>query len=360
MSKIKADFQTQLEGKSLNFLGPNNQFRIFCKKVLCNPFFESTIMFFIILSCLLLAVNDPLSDPTSSLNTCLYAFDMLISTIFLTEMIIKTCVFGFIFNGKTSYLRNGWNVFDFIISFFCVFATLQALETNLSALKSLRLARILKALRLIPSSEGLKLTINSFLRALPTLFNLILLVFSFFYICSVFLVNNFKGAFHYCTIGSYDKTDCFDVGGDWVNQDFNMDNVWMAMACLLAISTTDNWMQTMFNMMDSVGIDKGPVLNYGMIWKYFSIVFISISTFVVLNLFTSLVVDSYQREKDKGIGISSVSHHQKEWIKLQMRIFSMPPKHNVICLYFVLVLKIETIYLFLDTNCKTSLKTNQF
>ena len=216
-----------------------------------------------------------------------------------------------------------------MICFFFIFSTAQAIGLNLTALKSLRLARILKALRLIPKNEGLKLTINSFLKALPTLFNLILLVFSFFYICSVFLVNNFKGALYYCTIGSYDKTDCFDNGGDWVNQDMNMDNVWNAMANLLAISTTDNWMQTMFNLMDSVGIDKSPVQNYGMIWQYFTEVFMSISTFVVMNLFTSLVVDSYHREKYKQIGISSVSHQQKEWIKLQMRIFSMPPKHNV-------------------------------
>jgi len=329
MSKLKADFQGNLEGVALNYFTEKSKLRLSCKKLLNNPFFESFILFLIVISCLFLAVSDPLSDPNSSFNLFLFIFDLILAGIFLVEIIIKIINHGLILNGKGSYLRNGWNFFDFMICFFFIFSTAQAIGLNLTALKSLRLARILKALRLIPKNEGLKLTINSFLKALPTLFNLILLVFSFFYICSVFLVNNFKGALYYCTIGSYDKTDCFDNGGDWVNQDMNMDNVWNAMANLLAISTTDNWMQTMFNLMDSVGIDKSPVQNYGMIWQYFTEVFMSISTFVVMNLFTSLVVDSYHREKYKQIGISSVSHQQKEWIKLQMRIFSMPPKHNV-------------------------------
>ena len=162
------------------------------------------------------------------------------------------------------------------------------------------------------------------------LFNLFLLVFSFFYICSVFLVNIFKGSFYYCSIDSVpDKWSCFDNGGDWINNDFHMDNVLMAMGTLLAISTTDNWMQTMFNMMDSVGINESPKVDNAVIWKYFSMIYISISTFVVLNLFTSLVVDSYQREKDKAIGIANLSFQQKEWIKLQKRIFDLKPKHNV-------------------------------
>ena len=332
MSKMRADLQIKLEGFSLGFMGVENKFRKICSKILNNPLFEGMILVVIVISCVLLAATNPLSDPSSQFNYFLFVFDVVLALIFLMEIIIKIVVHGMVFNGKNSYLRTNWHLFDFLISVFFILATFEAIQLKLTALKSFRFARILRPLRLISRNEGLKLIINSFLMALPTLFNLILLVFSFFYICSVFLVNNFKGAFHFCTINSSlisDKLSCFDYGGDWVNKDLNLDNVWMAMATLLAISTTDNWTETMFNMMDSVGIDKTPIEGYGKVWRYFSMIFISLSTFVVLNLFTSLVVDSYQREKDKGVGIASCSFQQKEWIKLQVRIFNMPPKLNV-------------------------------
>lgn len=330
MSKIKADYQINLIGVSLNVLDTKNKLRIFCWKILNNPVFETFITCLIVLSCLFLAANDPFAAPNSNFNEFLLGFDMFLAVIFMIEIVIKIIVHGLLFNGSTSYLRTKWHIFDFIISVFFILATLQAIDTKFSAVKSLRFARVLRPLRLISKNEGLKLIINSFLMALPTLFNLFLLVFSFFYICSVFLVNIFKGSFYYCSIDSVpDKWSCFDNGGDWINNDFHMDNVLMAMGTLLAISTTDNWMQTMFNMMDSVGINESPKVDNAVIWKYFSMIYISISTFVVLNLFTSLVVDSYQREKDKAIGIANLSFQQKEWIKLQKRIFDLKPKHNV-------------------------------
>ena len=336
LSKLKADFLIKLEGISLNFFKKDDKFRVFCSKILNNPFFETFILILIIVSCILLAATDPISDPNSQFNSFLFIYDIILAVVFLIEILMKIIVHGLLFNGDNSYLRTGWHVFDFFISFFFILATFEAIQLKLTALKSLRFARILRPLRLISKNEGLKLTINSFLMAIPTLFNLILLVFSFFYITSVFLVSNFKGSFHYCSIdnqynnNAIDKYSCFDYGGDWVNQDMNMDNVWNAMASLLAISTTDNWTGVMFNMMDSVAPEVSPIENNSIIWQYFSMIFMSLSTFVVLNLFTSLVVDSYQREKDKGIGIARLTFRQKEWIKLQMRIFNMPPKFNVI------------------------------
>jgi len=35
--------------------------------------------------------------------------------IFILEMVMKIIVYGFLINGPDSYLKNGWNILDFII-----------------------------------------------------------------------------------------------------------------------------------------------------------------------------------------------------------------------------------------------------
>jgi hypothetical protein len=35
--------------------------------------------------------------------------------LFVLEMIVKVIALGFMFNGRNSYIKNGWNQLDFII-----------------------------------------------------------------------------------------------------------------------------------------------------------------------------------------------------------------------------------------------------
>lgn len=41
--------------------------------------------------------------------------DLVFSSVFIIEAILKIISLGFLFNGKTSYLRDWWNVLDFLI-----------------------------------------------------------------------------------------------------------------------------------------------------------------------------------------------------------------------------------------------------
>lgn len=49
--------------------------------------------------------------------------------------------------------------------------------------------------------------------------------------------------------------DCFDRGGDWVNQDFNFDNILNAMVSLFVIATTEGWIDLMFLGVSARGIN---------------------------------------------------------------------------------------------------------
>lgn len=82
---------------------------------------------------------------------------------------MKIITYGFIFNRKTSYLRDNWNVLDFSIVIFSLIS-MSMTESDVSFIKVLRVARILRplrALRLINHVEGLKVAIQALFKAIP-------------------------------------------------------------------------------------------------------------------------------------------------------------------------------------------------
>ena len=74
--------------------------------------------------------------------------DVTMTIIFTTEAVLKIITLGFLFNRRYSYLRNTWNILDFIIVIFALIS-LAITDSNISFVKVLRVARILRPLRLI-------------------------------------------------------------------------------------------------------------------------------------------------------------------------------------------------------------------
>ena len=69
------------------------------------------------------------------------------TVIFTIEAMLKIIALGFLFNRKHSYLRSSWNILDFLIVTFALISS--AVRTDISFIKVLRVARILRPLRLI-------------------------------------------------------------------------------------------------------------------------------------------------------------------------------------------------------------------
>lgn len=72
------------------------------------------------------------------------------TALFTIEMILKIIVFGFMFNGKDSYIRSAWNIMDFVIVVFSLISlSFRDAGSDLSAIKTLRMLRVLRPLRMI-------------------------------------------------------------------------------------------------------------------------------------------------------------------------------------------------------------------
>ena len=124
--------------------------------------------------------------------------DKITTGIFTLEMIIKVIRFGFIFNGKHSYILNAWNILDFIIVVFSLIGLFFG-GGGLDKLKILRILRVLRPLRLISRNEGLKLAINSLFLSLPNIVNLMIICLVFVFLFGIIGVNIFKGKNYLCS-----------------------------------------------------------------------------------------------------------------------------------------------------------------
>ncbi|ESO07428.1 hypothetical protein HELRODRAFT_156774 [Helobdella robusta] len=107
----------------------------------------------IILNCITLGLYQPCSDPKCLTIRCkvLEAFDHAIFAFFALEMIIKVVAMGFV--GKKTYLSENWNKLDMFIVLAGVaeYFLDTTHDLNLSAIRTVRVLRPLRAINRIPS-----------------------------------------------------------------------------------------------------------------------------------------------------------------------------------------------------------------
>ena len=104
-----------LRGKSLYLFSVNNPLRVFLHKIRYWAYFDNVILVLIIISSILLALDNPLNDPDGEMSKTLRQLDIVMTALFTIECVIKIIVSGFINNGRRSYMRDGWNLLDFFI-----------------------------------------------------------------------------------------------------------------------------------------------------------------------------------------------------------------------------------------------------
>ena len=146
-----------LEGRSLYIFGDENALRKFFNAVTRNWGFDAVIIVLIIVSTVTLAFEHPLEDPNSEKMKVLEQIDIAMTIVFSIEALLKIISSGFLLNGKRSYLRDPWNMLDFLIVVLSIVSL--NITADISFVKVLRVARILRPLRLIQHAESLKIAI---------------------------------------------------------------------------------------------------------------------------------------------------------------------------------------------------------
>uniref|UniRef100_A0A673HGX8 Ion transport domain-containing protein n=1 Tax=Sinocyclocheilus rhinocerous TaxID=307959 RepID=A0A673HGX8_9TELE len=115
--------------------------------------------------------------------------------MFCFEAGIKIIALGFVFH-KGSYLRNGWNVMDFIVVLSGILATAGA-HMNISLdLRTLRAVRVLRPLKLVSGIPSLQIVLKSIMKAMVPLLQIGLLLFFAILMFAIIGLEFYSGKLH--------------------------------------------------------------------------------------------------------------------------------------------------------------------
>ena len=88
------------------------------------------------------------------------------------------------------------------------------------------------------------------------------------------------------------------------------------MVTFFEVSTLEMWPSVMFKASDGVNIDHVPIRDNKPEVSILFIIFIFVTTFFIMNLFVSVIVDKFNEEIKKRQGADNFTLEQKEWVKI--------------------------------------------
>uniref|UniRef100_A0A3Q2P5V8 Sodium channel protein n=1 Tax=Fundulus heteroclitus TaxID=8078 RepID=A0A3Q2P5V8_FUNHE len=313
-----------------------------CYTIVEHNYFETFIIFMILLSSGALAFEDIYLEQRRVIKIILEYADQVFTYVFVIEMVLKWVAYGF----KT-YFTNAWCWLDFLI----VDVSLVSLTANilgyseLGAIKSLRTLRALRPLRALSRFEGMRVVVNALVGAIPSIFNVLLVCLIFWLIFSIMGVNLFAGKFYYCfnvTSGEVflpdevdNKTQCLalieqnftDVR--WKNIKINFDNVGMGYLSLLQVATFKGWMDIMYSAVDSRQVESQPVYEDNLYMYLYFVCFIIFGSFFTLNLFIGVIIDNFNQQKAKIRTDLFMTEEQKKYYNAMKKLGSKKPQKPI-------------------------------
>ncbi|XP_063149679.1 sodium channel protein type 8 subunit alpha [Candoia aspera] len=314
-----------------------------CFLIVEHNWFETFIIFMILLSSGALAFEDIYIEQRKTIRTVLEYADKVFTYIFILEMLLKWCAYGFV-----KFFTNAWCWLDFLI----VAVSLVSLIANalgyseLGAIKSLRTLRALRPLRALSRFEGMRVVVNALVGAIPSIMNVLLVCLIFWLIFSIMGVNLFAGKYHYCFNESSEsqfeievvnnKTDCeklMDPNGTeirWKNVKINFDNVGAGYLALLQVATFKGWMDIMYAAVDSRRQEEQPKYEDNIYMYIYFVIFIIFGSFFTLNLFIGVIIDNFNQQKKKFGGQDIfMTEEQKKYYNAMKKLGSKKPQKPI-------------------------------
>ncbi|XP_062285710.1 sodium channel protein type 4 subunit alpha B-like isoform X1 [Scomber scombrus] len=310
-----------------------------CYQIVEHSWFETFIIFMILLSSGALAFEDIYIEKRKVVKVVLEYADKVFSYIFVLEMFLKWIAYGF-----KKYFTNYWCWLDFLI----VDVSLISLVANslgysdFAAIKSLRTLRALRPLRALSRFEGMRVVVNALIGAIPSIMNVLLVCLIFWLIFSIMGVNLFAGKFGKCVnktgfIHSIsivnNKSECLSMNDTqfyWTKVKVNFDNVGLGYLSLLQVATFKGWMEIMHAAVDSRGVEDQPIREINLYMYLYFVVFIIFGSFFTLNLFIGVIIDNFNQQKRKMSGQDIfMTEEQKKYYNAMKKLGSKKPQKPI-------------------------------
>uniref|UniRef100_A0A671Q2Z4 Calcium channel, voltage-dependent, R type, alpha 1E subunit a n=1 Tax=Sinocyclocheilus anshuiensis TaxID=1608454 RepID=A0A671Q2Z4_9TELE len=223
--------------------------------------------------------------------------------MFCFEAGIKIIALGFVFH-KGSYLRNGWNVMDFIVVLSGILATAGA-HMNISLdLRTLRAVRVLRPLKLVSGIPSLQIVLKSIMKAMVPLLQIGLLLFFAILMFAIIGLEFYSGRLHKRCVradsseidfpcGAKNCPENYNCSGPWPGPNDGItqfDNILFSILTVFQCITMEGWTAVLYNTNDALGSTWN--------WLYF-IPLIIIGSFFVLNLVLGVLSGEFAKERER-------------------------------------------------------------
>ncbi|XP_077655038.1 voltage-dependent L-type calcium channel subunit alpha-1C isoform X20 [Urocitellus parryii] len=320
------------EASAFFIFSPNNRFRLQCHRIVNHTIFTNLILFFILLSSISLAAEDPVQH-TSFRNHILGNADYVFTSIFTLEIILKMTAYG-AFLHKGSFCRNYFNILDLlVVSVSLISFGIQSSAINV--VKILRVLRVLRPLRAINRAKGLKHVVQCVFVAIRTIGNIVIVTTLLQFMFACIGVQLFKGKLYTCSDSSK-QTEAECKGNyitykdgevdhpiiqprSWENSKFDFDNVLAAMMALFTVSTFEGWPELLYRSIDSHTEDKGPIYNYRVEISIFFIIYIIIIAFFMMNIFVGFVIVTFQEQGEQEYKNCELDKNQRQCVEYALK-----------------------------------------
>ncbi|XP_052396955.1 sodium channel protein type 8 subunit alpha-like isoform X7 [Carassius gibelio] len=273
-----------------------------CYLIVEHNWFETLIIFMILLSSGALAFEDVYIEQRKTIRIILEYADKVFTYIFILEMLLKWVAYGFV-----KYFTNAWCWLDFFI---------------------------------------VDVVVNALVGAIPSIMNVLLVCLIFWLIFSIMGVNLFAGKYYYCyneTEKAYfeidivnNKTECFELINQnftevrWKNVKINFDNVGAGYLALLQVATFKGWMDIMYAAIDSRKVEFQPKYEDNIYMYIYFVIFIIFGSFFTLNLFIGVIIDNFNQQKKKFGGQDIfMTEEQKKYYNAMKKLGSKKPQKPI-------------------------------
>uniref|UniRef100_A0A8C0VPI1 Voltage-dependent R-type calcium channel subunit alpha n=1 Tax=Cyanistes caeruleus TaxID=156563 RepID=A0A8C0VPI1_CYACU len=262
----------------------------------------------IIANCIVLALEQHLpEDDKTPMSRRLEKTEPYFIGIFCFEAGIKIVALGFVFH-KGSYLRNGWNVMDFIVVLSGILATAGTHFNTHVDLRTLRAVRVLRPLKLVSGIPSLQIVLKSIMKAMVPLLQIGLLLFFAILMFAIIGLEFYSGKLHRaCYTNNSGELEELDpphpcgVQGcppgyecrEWIGPNDGItqfDNILFAVLTVFQCITMEGWTTVLYNTNDALGATWN--------WLYF-IPLIIIGSFFVLNLVLGVLSGEFAKERER-------------------------------------------------------------
>ncbi|XP_067088821.1 voltage-dependent P/Q-type calcium channel subunit alpha-1A [Osmerus mordax] len=292
--------------RSLFIFSEDNFVRKYAKKITEWPPFEWMILATIIANCIVLALEQHLPDGDKTpLSERLDDTEPYFIGIFCFESGIKILALGFAFH-KNSYLRNGWNVMDFVVVLTGILSTIGS-DFDL---RTLRAVRVLRPLKLVSGIPSLQVVLKSIMKAMIPLLQIGLLLFFAILMFAIIGLEFYMGKFHTTCFDSYtgEIREEFPCGTEaparlcpngttcrqyWLGPNYGItqfDNILFAVLTVFQCITMEGWTDLLYYSNDASGSSWN--------WMYF-IPLIIIGSFFMLNLVLGVLSGEFAKERER-------------------------------------------------------------